>query len=195
MSTERGISLLVGSGGGFFAMSTNPTPESTKQFLSFLPKYNIKEIDTAAVYPSGTPGNSEKLLGLVHAAKDFIIDTKIMVKMGSKPPGPDSKPPSDGEKGELSREKVLESFNTSLERLGVEKVRTLYCHRPDPETPLEETAGIFNELYEQGKFEHVCLSSLRLFLRLHFVRIMNGGTVLTFRHDDSGACQTTRQTH
>jgi aflatoxin B1 aldehyde reductase len=155
MSTERGISLLLGSGGGFFG-PPSPTPESLKQFLSILPKYNIKELDTAAVYPSAIPGTSEILLGKVHAAEDFIIDTKIMVKMGSKPPSVGDEPPSDGEKGELSREKVLESFRISLERLGVEKVRTLYCHRPDSQTPLEETAEVFNELYRQGKFEQVC---------------------------------------
>jgi aflatoxin B1 aldehyde reductase len=159
MSTERGISLLLGAGGGFFAASHQHTPEELKEFLSLLPKYNIKAIDAAAVYPGGAPGRSETILGQAHAAKDFIIDTKIMVKLGNKPPGLGDEAPSDGEKGELSREKVLESFRISLERLGVEKVRTLYCHRPDSQTPLEETAEVFNELYKQGKFEHVGLLS------------------------------------
>lgn len=57
--------------------------------------------------------------------------------------------------GDLSREKVLESWKVSCERLGVERVRTLYCHRPDPGTGLEETAGVFDELYKKGAFEHV----------------------------------------
>jgi aflatoxin B1 aldehyde reductase len=146
MSSSREISLLLGTGGGFFAAAHTPTPESTSEFLSLLPKYGINQIDTAAVYPGGKSGRSETLLGAVKVSEKFIIDTKIMVTGGHEP---------GAGKGDLSRESVLESFRISLERLGVEKVRTLYCHRPDFGTSLVETAGVFNELYKQGKFEHV----------------------------------------
>jgi aflatoxin B1 aldehyde reductase len=146
MSSERGISLIFGTGGGFFAAYANPTKETTEAFISLLPGYEISQIDTAAVYPGGKSGQSETLLGQIHAPEKFIIDTKIMVHGGHDP--------SAGA-GDLSREKVLESFKISCERLGVEKVRTLYCHRPDHGTPLEETAGVFDELYKQGKFEQV----------------------------------------
>jgi aflatoxin B1 aldehyde reductase len=148
MSSERHISLLLGTGGGFFAAAHNPTKESTQEFLSLLPKYAITELDTAAVYPGGKSGRSETLLGAVKASENFIIDTKIMVTGGHEP---------GAGNGDLSRASVLESFKISCERLGVEKVRTLYCHRPDYGTPLVETAAVFDELYRQGKFKHVCL--------------------------------------
>lgn len=155
MSSERQIGLLLGSGGGFFAAALNPTPETTKEFLSFLPSYGITHLDTAAVYPGGSTaaqaGRSEKLLGQTKAAEKFVIDTKIMVYGGHD---------SDGG-GELSREKILESFQTSLERLGVEKVHVLYCHRPDPSTPLEETAATFDELCKQGKIEKWGISNYK----------------------------------
>jgi aryl-alcohol dehydrogenase-like predicted oxidoreductase len=150
MSTERGISLIMGTGGGFFAAGLEPTVDSTQEFLSLLTKYGIDEIDTAAVYPGGKSGRSETLLGQTDASAKFIIDTKIMVGASA------AQTPDKPEAGELSREKVLESFKISIERLRVEKVRTLYCHRPDYQTPLEETASVFDELYKQGKFEHVC---------------------------------------
>jgi aflatoxin B1 aldehyde reductase len=148
MSSERQISLLLGTGGGFFAASQSPTPETTSEFLSLLPKDGIDQIDTAAVYPGGNSGRSETLLGAVKAPEKFIIDTKIMVN-GGHGPGAGA--------GDLNRENVLKSFEISCERLGVEKVRTLYCHRPDPGTPLVETARVFDDLYKQGKFEHVSL--------------------------------------
>ncbi|KAF2423733.1 Aldo/keto reductase [Tothia fuscella] len=118
--------------------------QTTKEFLNLLPKYGIDEIDTAAVYPGGKSGRSETLPGQMKASESFIIDTKIMVNGGHSP---------DAGGGDLSKENVRKSFETSLERLGMGKVRVLYCHRPDPVTPLEETAEVFNELYKEGKFE------------------------------------------
>lgn len=146
MSAEREISLLLGTGGGFFAAAQSPTAETTTKFLSILHKYDIKDIDTAAVYPGGNSGRSEELLGAIEASLSFTIDTKIMVTGGHGP---------GAGKGDLSRESVLKSWETSCERLGIEKVRTLYCHRPDDGTPLVETAAVFDELYRQGAFEHV----------------------------------------
>ncbi|KAE9983134.1 hypothetical protein EG327_005602 [Venturia inaequalis] len=145
MSTERDISLLLGTGGGFFAAAQSPTPATTTGFLSILPKYGIKDIDTAAVYPGGKSGRSEELLGTIKASSKFTIDTKVMVTGGHGP---------GAGMGDLSRESVLKSWKTSCGRLGVKRVRTLYCHRPDDGTPLVETAAVFNELYKQGAFEH-----------------------------------------
>lgn len=152
MSSERQISFLLGTGGGFFEAKASPTIEELKDLLSMYSSLGGKEIDTAAVYPSGMSGRSETLLGEVKAPENFIIDTKIMIN-GGHGPGAGG--------GDLSRENILKSFTTSLERLGVQKVRTLYCHRPDPVTPLEETAKTFDELYKQGKFEKVSIVSLQ----------------------------------
>lgn len=146
MSSERQISLLLGTGGGFFAATHDANAENTQEFLSILPRYGVQELDTAAVYPGGKSGRSETLLGAVRASERFIIDTKIMVT-GAHEPGAGG--------GDLSRERVLESWRVSCERLGVSKVRTLYCHRPDPGTPLVETAGLFDELFREGRFERV----------------------------------------
>jgi aryl-alcohol dehydrogenase-like predicted oxidoreductase len=107
MSSSRDITLIFGTGGGFFAAAQNPSTESTAEFLALLTKYGIREIDTAAVYPGGKSGQSETLLGAAHASDNFILDTKIMVHGAHTADG--------GEKGELSREKVLESFKISLE--------------------------------------------------------------------------------
>jgi aryl-alcohol dehydrogenase-like predicted oxidoreductase len=50
----------------------------------------------------------------------------------------------------LSRERILRQIETSLDRLGVEGVDLYLAHEFDPETPLAETLGTFEELVEQG---------------------------------------------
>jgi aryl-alcohol dehydrogenase-like predicted oxidoreductase len=51
----------------------------------------------------------------------------------------------------LSRERITRQIETSLERLGLERVEVYLAHGPDPETPLEETIGTFEELAGAGK--------------------------------------------
>lgn len=50
----------------------------------------------------------------------------------------------------LSRDRILRQLESSLERLGVERVDLYLAHEFDPETPLAETLGTFDELVEQG---------------------------------------------
>jgi aryl-alcohol dehydrogenase-like predicted oxidoreductase len=51
----------------------------------------------------------------------------------------------------LSRKHVLEGVNASLQRLGLEYVDLIYAHRPDRNTPMEETVRAFNHLINMGK--------------------------------------------
>jgi len=50
----------------------------------------------------------------------------------------------------LSRERVLRQIDSSLERLGVDRVQLYLAHAPDPSTPIEETVATFEELVERG---------------------------------------------
>ena len=58
-----------------------------------------------------------------------------------------------------SRKYLTASLDASLPRLGLEYVDLFYHHRPDPETPLEETAGALASIVEQGKALYVGVSS------------------------------------
>lgn len=51
----------------------------------------------------------------------------------------------------LSRKHICESVNASLHRLGVEYLDIYFCHRFDPDTPIEEVAWTMNDLIHQGK--------------------------------------------
>lgn len=140
------VHLVFGAGGiGTTAKSftfTWDNPDKVSELLSALKKLDILELDSAASYPPGNPWNTETLLGQSKAAeKGFVIDSKIAAHTG---PGP-----------KLDEEHLAASVDRTLELLGVDKVRTMYAHAPDPETPLEDQAAAFHKQYTAGKFERV----------------------------------------
>src|SRR5712675_1612536 len=51
----------------------------------------------------------------------------------------------------LSRKRIIEGTDASLKRLQLDHVDLLFCHRPDPETPIEETVRAMNHVLNQGK--------------------------------------------
>src|SRR5258708_35823551 len=58
-----------------------------------------------------------------------------------------------------SRKYLLASLDQSLARLGLNYVDIFYSHRPDPDTPLEETIGALDSAVRQGKALYVGISS------------------------------------
>lgn len=100
------------------------------------------------------PGSAEENFGHIFA-QDFrpyrdelIISTKAGHLMW---PGP------YGEWG--SRKYLLASLDQSLKRMGLEYVDIFYSHRPDPDTPLEETMMALDQAVRQGKALYVGISS------------------------------------
>ncbi|RZS65933.1 L-glyceraldehyde 3-phosphate reductase [Agromyces ramosus] len=58
-----------------------------------------------------------------------------------------------------SRKYVLASLDRSLERLGLDHVDIFYSHRPDPDTPLDETVGALHDAVRSGRARYVGISS------------------------------------
>ena len=100
------------------------------------------------------PGSAEETFGTLfkqdfHPYRDeLIISTKAGYDMW---PGP------YGEWG--SRKYLLASLDASLKRMGLDYVDIFYSHRPDPDTPLEETMGALDSAARQGKALYVGISS------------------------------------
>jgi len=100
------------------------------------------------------PGAAESALGDALKADfapyrdELVISTKAGYLMW---PGP------YGEWG--SRKYLLSSLDQSLARMGLDHVDIFYSHRPDPETPLEETMGALNSAVQQGKALYVGVSN------------------------------------
>lgn len=107
----------------------------------------VNFFDTANVYRAGA---AEQVVG--RALKgidrdDYVLATKVFFPM-------DSGPNDWG----LSRKHVMEQCERSLQRLGVDYVDLYQCHRPDPETPVEETLRALDDLVTQGKVLYVGVS-------------------------------------
>ncbi|MDI3317199.1 MAG: aldo/keto reductase family protein [Bacillota bacterium] len=100
----------------------------------------VNFFDTADVYQHG---EAERVLG--EALRDlprtsYVLATKAFWPVGEGP----------NDRG-LSRKHLMESLEGSLRRLGVDYVDLFYCHRFDPETPLEETLRALEDMQRQGK--------------------------------------------
>ncbi|MEE2656921.1 MAG: aldo/keto reductase [Candidatus Latescibacterota bacterium] len=102
------------------------------------------------------PGAAEESMGKVLARElgayrdELVIATKAGYDMW---PGP------YGDFG--SRKYLLASLDQSLQRLGLDYVDIFYHHRPDPNTPLEETIGALSDIVRQGKSIYAGISNYR----------------------------------
>lgn len=113
--------------------------EMVDRFLS----YGYRELDTAYVYNNG---ECERILGAVLKGRErgaFKLSTKVNPRVT----------------GRLDKYAVLTQLNTSLDRLGLDKVDTLYLHFPDPDTPVESALEGCAQLYDEGKFGELGLSN------------------------------------
>ena len=100
------------------------------------------------------PGSAEKNFGrilkedLLNYRDELIISTKAGYTMW------------DGPYGDFgSRKYLLASLDASLKRMGLDYVDIFYHHRPDPDTPLEETMGALAQAVNSGKALYVGLSN------------------------------------
>jgi L-glyceraldehyde 3-phosphate reductase len=113
----------------------------------------VTHFDLANNY--GPPyGAAERLLGRA-LASDFAAHRDELVV--STKAGWDMWPGPYGDWG--SRKYLLASLDQSLRRTGLDYVDIFYHHRPDPETPLEETMGALASAVQQGKALYVGISS------------------------------------
>lgn len=129
--------------------------ENCRQMLFTAFDLGITHFDLANNY-GPPPGSAETRVGRI-LKEDFaahrdelIISTKAGYYMW---PGP------YGEWG--SRKYLLASLDASLKRLGVDYVDIFYSHRPDPNTPLEETLGALDQAVKSGKAVYAGISSYR----------------------------------
>lgn len=122
------------------------SPESVQELIQVLTSCDIKEIDTAALYPWTNIGQSETLLGQVDAInKGFQIDTKILVTS------------KDGN-GTLESAKIEQSVADSVKRLAPtdpNRLHVVHIHAPDYTTPLKDQAATLDAMYKKGLFQKV----------------------------------------
>ncbi|KAA0252193.1 aldo/keto reductase [Acidobacteria bacterium ACD] len=107
----------------------------------------VNFVDTANIY---SYGESEEIVGKAIKARrqEVVLATKVWGAMG---PGPNQKG--------LSRKAIQEQCEASLRRLQTDVIDLYQVHRPDPETPWEETLSTLTDLVRQGKVRYVGAST------------------------------------
>lgn len=103
----------------------------------------VNFFDNAEIYARG---ESERVMGKILKARDwrrdsYIISSKAFFGDGGQEPT---------QKG-LSRKHLVEACEGALKRLQLDYLDLFYCHRPDKETPIEETVWTMHNLITQGK--------------------------------------------
>ena len=103
----------------------------------------INFFDNAETYAQG---RSEEVMGKIiqelgWSREDYLVSSKIFWGTGSQLPH---------RKG-LHRKHMVEATEQALKRLRVDYLDLLFCHRPDKQTPIEETVWTMHNLIQQGK--------------------------------------------
>ncbi|CAH0493144.1 unnamed protein product [Peronospora farinosa] len=139
--------LLVSrlSFGSWVTFNTQLDFEKAYSIMEHAYKQGINFFDNAETYANG---QSETIMGKVVKAgverklwsrEDLVISTKLFFGYKGGP----------NDMGN-SRKHLVEGMKASLKRFGMDYVDLVFCHRPDPFTPMEETVRAMNFLIEQG---------------------------------------------
>jgi L-glyceraldehyde 3-phosphate reductase len=150
---RSGLKLPAISLGWWYNFGGLDLLENGRAIARYAFDHGVTHFDLANNY-GPPPGSAEETFGRL-LREDFapyrdelIISTKAGYDMW---PGP------YGEWG--SRKYLLASLDQSLKRMGLEYVDIFYSHRPDPDTPLEETMGALASAVRQGKALYVGISN------------------------------------
>ena len=103
----------------------------------------VNFFDNAEVYAGG---RSEEVMGaalrkLGWRRGSYLVSTKLFWGLHESPL----------EQNTLNRKYLIEAIDGSLQRLGLDHVDLLYCHRPDPDTPVGETVWAMHDIVSSGK--------------------------------------------
>jgi aryl-alcohol dehydrogenase-like predicted oxidoreductase len=123
--------------------------EASRRVVDSAIAAGITLFDTADVY--GNRGGSEEQLGEILGGrrKDIVLATKFAMPMDDS-----------GAKSGASAAYIREACEASLKRLKTDYIDLYQQHRPDPNTPIEETIGALNELVKAGKVRAIGCSNL-----------------------------------
>jgi voltage-dependent potassium channel beta subunit len=140
---RTGIKVSALSFGSWVTFNNQLDSSQCDRMLARAYDAGINFFDNAEVYAKG---ESERLMGesikrLGWRRSSYLIATKLFWGLHEGP----------NEKNTLNRKYLLEGINGCLQRLQLDHVDLLLCHRPDPDTPIEETVWAMHDIVTQGK--------------------------------------------
>ncbi len=140
---KSGLQVSILSFGSWLTFGKQITDDTAEELMKIAYEQGINFFDNAEIYARGQSeivmGNILKKMGW--SRDTFVVSSKVFFGAGGKLPNQTG----------LSRKHVFEACHAALKRLQVEYLDLYFCHRPDKNTPIEETVWAMNDLIRQGK--------------------------------------------
>ncbi len=140
---RSGLQLSVLSFGSWVSFGEQMDIDRALECLDAAREAGVNFFDNAESYAGG---ESERIMGaaiakLGWARHSYVISTKLFWGLHDEP----------NMKNTLNRKYLMQAIDGSLERLGLDFVDLLFCHRADPNTPIEETVWAMSEIVASGR--------------------------------------------
>ena len=140
---RAGIQVSTLSFGSWVTFHTQADVDSAVEMMKAAYDAGVNFFDNAEVYAGG---KSEEVMGaalkkLGWRRGSYLVSTKFFWGLHDGP----------NERNTLNRKRLLEAMDGSLKRLDLDYVDLAFCHRPDPNTPIEETAHAMHNIVESGR--------------------------------------------
>lgn len=140
---KTGIQVSAISLGSWVTFHTQVGVDAAVESMAVAYEAGVNFFDNAEVYAGG---KSEEVMGtalkkLGWRRGSYLVSTKIYFGINE----------GVNEQNTLNRKRLIEGINGSLQRLQLDYVDLLYCHRPDKTTPIEETVWAMHNIIEWGK--------------------------------------------
>ncbi len=140
---KSGLQVSTLSFGSWVTFGKQIGDNTAAELMSIAYDNGVNFFDNAEIYARG---KSEEVMGAILKKKNWARSSYCLsskVYFGYE----DGKPNQIG----LSRKHIIEGCHAALKRLQVDYVDLFFCHRPDKNTPIEETVLAMNTLIQQGK--------------------------------------------
>ncbi len=141
---SSGLKVSQFSFGSWVTFGNQVDTGLAKEQLAVAKEAGVNFFDNAEVYSAG---ESERIMGEAIASlgwkrHEYVISTKLFWGINGE---------MVNMKNTLNRKYLMQAIDGSLERLGLDFVDLLFCHRPDPDTPIEETVWAMSDIISAGK--------------------------------------------
>lgn len=142
---KSGLQVSALSLGSWLTFGKQIGNETAEELMTLAYDNGVNFFDNAEIYARG---RSETVMGEILKKKgwdrdSYIVSSKVFFGYLGK----DAKPTQKG----LHRKHVVEACDQALKRLQLEYLDLYFCHRPDKQTPIEETVWTMHNLIQQGK--------------------------------------------
>lgn len=140
---KSGIQLSELSLGSWLTFNDSTAVDVTAELMAAAYDAGVNFFDNAEAYANG---KSEEIMGgalkkLGWHRGSYLVSTKLYWGLHEGP----------NQENTLNRKYLIEAIGGSLKRLNLDYVDLLYCHRPDPTTPIEETVWAMHNIIERGQ--------------------------------------------